>query len=220
MSSSDPAATSLRPYARFRAVGVSALLLALAGIASGVSSNFIAREFPDRPTPRDLLFETLPHWHVAQYTADLALLGALVILVVCTVNRGSRQVAEAICVFALMYLLRAFAMALTPLASAHGNGALFGVVPAVQNGMWPSGHAGAALLCVLLLVTDSVALRRLTLTLAVLVWLSLVIGHAHYSIDILGGMLLAYFVQREWANGSAFRPIRALLGPVAPAQTR
>jgi membrane-associated phospholipid phosphatase len=115
-------------------------------------------------------------------------------------------------VFGLMYLIRSVLMLLTPLASSHGNGALFGLLPLVQNGMFPSGHAGAAFLCYLLVdAKRAPGIRRALLWLAFAEWITLLLAHGHYSIDIAGGVLLAYFVFHEWNSGSVFGPLKRLV---------
>lgn len=181
-------------------------LLAVAGGASLASSGFIHRAFPDRPAPRDLLFEILPYAGSARYLTAIAVFGALALLLIHSLRQDRGRLHEYIAILAVMYLLRAGIMLLTPLANAHGEGAF--VFPLVQYGMFPSGHSAAVLLCVRL--TDrarAARLWRLMLTLAVTVWIALIVSRGHYSIDVVGGVLLAYFVDMEWRHGT-------LLGPV------
>jgi membrane-associated phospholipid phosphatase len=40
----------------------------------------------------------------------------------------------------------------------------------------------------------------------------LVLAHGHYSIDVVGGLLLAYFVVTVWQHGRLFEPIKRLTG--------
>lgn len=200
-----------------RAVITAAAFVLLAASCSAASSGLIAHAFPDRPAARDLLFEALPYIDAAQYSADVALIGALACLLIEVIRNRPAQVPAIVTQFSVMYVLRAAAMLLTPLASAHGNAALYGIVPLVQYGMWPSGHAGFALLCVLLIDKRAKGLYRTTLALACIVWVSLIVGHAHYSIDVIGGMLLAYFVAREWQWGSLFNPLKRLTAPATAA---
>jgi hypothetical protein len=42
-------------------------------------------------------------------------------------------------------------------------------------------------------------------------WITLLLAHGHYSIDIAGGVLLAYFVFHEWNSGSVFGPLKRLV---------
>jgi membrane-associated phospholipid phosphatase len=188
-------------------------MLALAGAASAASSEYIAHAFPARPTPDDLLFRLLPTVRIMEYGTDIALAGAFASLIAYLTTRARDEWPRAIAVFSAMYIVRAGMMVLTPLASAHGNGTRFGFLPLVQNGMYPSGHTAAALLCVLLVDRKRTPVLRATaLACACVVWVGLVLARAHYSIDIAGGLLLGYFVWREWTSGSAPSALKRLLG--------
>ena len=41
----------------------------------------------------------------------------------------------------------------------------------------------------------------------------LILAHGHYSIDVIGGLLLSYFVATVWQRGDLFRPITRFTGP-------
>lgn len=195
---------------------ISLSLLALAGITSLAGSLFIAARYPDRPTPRDTLFELLPYVNAARYLTAVALVAGFVLFIAWALRSSRADIPRFVAVFALMYLARSVLIVLTPLANSHGEGPF--VFPVVQNGMFPSGHAAAALLFVRL--TDAARapnLKRTLLALAVVVWVALVVSHGHYSIDVVGGLLLAYFVDREWTHGSLFGPVKRLVSPQTPS---
>jgi len=198
-----------------RGLTISLSLLAVAGAASLGGSWFIAAHYPHRAMPRDTLFELLPYSADARYLMAAALALGLALFVRHALVAVPDQAPKFASIFALMYLLRAALICLTPLANAHGDGAFF--LPVVQHGMFPSGHSAASLLFVLL--TDpqrAPGLRRLLLALAVIVWVTLVVAHGHYSIDVVGGLLLAYFCEREWNRGALFDPLKRAIGTVPP----
>lgn len=216
--SADPGAGAGGAYGRVmpsaRGLALSLSLLAIAAAASLGGSWFIAARYPHRPAPRDTLFELLPYVANARYLMAAALALGLALFVRHALVAVPNQLPKLISIFALMYLLRAALICLTPLANAHGEGAFF--VPVVQHGMFPSGHSAASLLFVLL--TDprrAPRLRRLLLGLALIVWITLVVAHGHYSIDVVGGLLLAYFCEREWSRGALFDPLKRALGSAA-----
>ena len=160
--------------------------------------------------PSDLLLDALPHVNAAQYVADGAVILAYVLLAVYVGWRAVDRLPRVVSVIAIMYLLRSALIVLTPLASPHGAGP-WGILPP-QNGMFPSGHAAAVLLCFLLVEHDRApGLRRLMLALAVTEWGALLLARGHYSIDVAGGLLLAYFVWREWTDGRLLAPLRRLV---------
>lgn len=195
-------------------VAVPAAMLIAGATASHAASRFIDSRFPDRPFPGDLLFEVLPYVDLGQYVSDLAVFAAILMLAYYGLTRARLEIPKMMSVFATMYLLRAAMITLTPLAPAHGRGASFGFVPYIQNGMWPSGHTAATLLCFLLI--DRKAAPRLKSAAAILVVVegaSLLLARGHYSIDILGGLLLAYFVFHEWTAGRLFNPVKRVVEP-------
>lgn len=195
-------------FARAYAAGVAMLLFA--GAVQLFGNALIARDFADRPRPRDLLFELLPRIEWMRYVCDVVVFGALIVLLIYTLRRTPTDVPGFIALFGFFYALRAVIMTLTPLANAHGDAPYFGLLPIVQHGAFPSGHTGAALLCVLLIDKRDVLLRWLMMVAAVIEWLALLLSRSHYSIDIVGGLLLAYFVWREWTAGHLFDGWRRL----------
>lgn len=186
-------------------------LLAVAYATSKLSGAYIIAEFPDRPMPRDALFELLPYVSSARYLTAVALFGAFAILAAYVIKVEPHRLPEVLAAFAVMYLLRAFVMAMTPLASSYGDGAF--VFPIVQPGMFPSGHSGAATLATML-VDRRKAPRVWMLQAALMwvVWMALIVAHGHYSIDVVGGALLSYFVVSEWRHGRLMDPVKRLLG--------
>lgn len=186
-------------------------LLTVAITASVLSSEVIPSWFPDRPRPRDLLFELLPYVDIASYLTLLALVIGFSLFLGYGLRHERSRFPEFIVVFALMYLTRAILTVLTPLASAQGDGPF--VFTFQQYGMFPSGHAAAALVLMLLTSRERAAWsRRVQGILVVLVCAGLLLAHGHYSIDIAGGLLLGYFVVQVWEHGSLFNPLKRLMG--------
>lgn len=209
MPAENPTLAASRRWRRDLAVAVS-LLIAGAGF-SAVSSSLIASRFAGRPTPDDLLFRALPYVGWTQYVTDIALLVSLATLVIYAVRRERGRIPQMMAVFGGMYVVRAAIMLLTPLASASGNDVHYGLLPWIQNGMFPSGHTAAAALCVLLVDGGRGPLaKRVTVACLLAEVASLLLSRGHYSIDIVGGLLLAYFVHAEitrrgWLTGATFR---------------
>lgn len=190
------------------------VLLASAGVASHYASRFIALHFPGRPRPADLLFQSLPYVSAAQYTSDIAVYSALLILAFYSLRYAREEMPRIVTMISVMYLLRAAMIILTPLASAHGDGSMFGFVPYVQNGMWPSGHTADTFLCFLLInASKAPGLRRLTGAMVVVQCVSLILARGHYSIDVVGGLLLSYFVFHEWMDGRLMNPLKRIVEP-------
>lgn len=208
---SEPvAAPEARPTTTLRRIGVALLLAAIGGGASLWSSSFIEANFADRPLPRDLLLAALPYTRVAQYAADGLVALAMFVMIVYFMLRRRDDIPEVVSMFAVMYALRSAINVLTPLASPHQQ-ELYGWFPS-QNGMFPSGHSANVLLCWLVLDrTAPKALRVAAFAIAAAEWVALLVSRGHYSIDVLGGILLGYFVWAEWTRGSLFARLRVLV---------
>lgn len=188
-------------------------LLAAAGIASWASSTFIAAAFPQRPLPADLILRALPYAAASpvsilfQYVADGAVTLAVVLLLIYLLPVRRERLAPAVAIMAIQYLIRAGINVLTPLANPHQQ-QLFGWFP-LQYGMFPSGHTANVLLC--LLLVDGRQAPKLKVALAVTAaveMVALLLSRGHYSIDVVGGALLAYFVWAEWNRGHLFDGIK------------
>ncbi|MHB1451695.1 MAG: phosphatase PAP2-related protein [Coriobacteriia bacterium] len=196
---------------RVKAWLVSVGLLAAAGVASRYSNWLILERFPDRPYPRDLLFELLPYVSWTRYLTVIALVIGFSLFLYYALRYEPGRIPAFTAIFALMYLFRAAMIVLTPLGSAQGEGPF--VFSVQQYGMFPSGHMAAVLILVLLTsASRAPALHRVQILLATLELTGLILAHGHYSIDVVGGMLLAYFVVHVWTEGRLFDPLKRLIG--------
>lgn len=176
-----------------------------------MGNRLILSEFADRPRPRDLLFELLPYVGWTRYLTVIALVIGFSLFLYYVLRYEPTRIPAFTAIFALMYIMRAAFMVLTPLASSQGEGPF--VFQMQQYGMFPSGHVAAALILVLLTSAKlAPGLRKVQWALAVMEGAGLVLAHGHYSIDIVGGLLLAYFVVTMWRQGRLFDPIKRLTG--------
>lgn len=201
---------SVRTPFDWRALWVSVALLGTTILIERIGSDFIAHEFTDRPRPRDLLFELLPHVSSVRYLSTIALIIGAIIYLIYVLKHARGDIPEFISAYAMMHLIRTGIMILDPLANAHGGGAY--VFPIVQNGMFPSGHVATAVMFVRFIdVRVEPGMRRAAAVAGAVMVLSMILSHGHYGIDMVGGVLLAYFVEREWHDGRLFAPVQWLL---------
>ncbi|MHB1136926.1 MAG: hypothetical protein ACYC1X_09080 [Coriobacteriia bacterium] len=105
---------------RVKAWLVSVGLLAAAGVASRYSNWLILERFPDRPYPRDLLFELLPYVSWTRYLTVIALVIGFSLFLYYALRYEPGRIPAFTAIFALMYLFRAAMIVLTPLGSAQG----------------------------------------------------------------------------------------------------
>jgi len=118
-------------------------------------------------------------------------------------------------ILAACYFARAALAALTPLGRPTGNEASYGIFSFIglkQHGMFPSGHA--MLSAALFFQADAGrgrAAKRLLGILAAAECLALLLSRGHYSIDIAGGVMIAWIaVELERKRG-----LRSTRGPRA-----
>ena len=199
-----------RPRSRRAAWGVALGLGAVALVANELANALIVERFSDAARPDDLLFELLPYVRPARWLTLVALAVAFGTFLVDLVRRDLARFPAVGTVFALMYLFRAGIMVLTPLAPAQGDGPFIFSPP--QYGMFPSGHVAAVTVLALLTPAGRGWQRRVQWSMVVLMSAGLVLAHGHYSIDVVGGLLLAYFVVHTWRCGRLFEPLSRVTG--------
>lgn len=186
-------------------------LLVAVGVSTVYANLLILERFPDRPYPRDLLFELLPYVSWTRYLTVIALVVGFSLFLYYAVRYEPRRIPAFTAIFALMYLFRAAVIVLTPLGAAQGEGSF--VFSVQQYGMFPSGHIAASMILVLLTSAEyAPGLHRVQVLLAILELAGLVLARGHYSIDIVGGLLLAYFIVHVWNDGRLFAPLKRLTG--------
>ena len=135
-----------RSLAWARSLLVSFGLLGACFTLARITSAYIATRFPDRVAPPDLLFQTLPYMPWTQYVTDIALFTEAGLLF-WYLSRGRwRRFSGMAAMFSIFHVLRAVITTLTPLAGPLGNGAFYGLIHVTQNGEFPSGHVGGALM--------------------------------------------------------------------------
>ena len=197
-----------------RAFAVAGAIGLLASVLEFITSDAIQSLYPDRPKPPDLLFDLLPHLPWMQFVVEAIYIGGAVLLGVYALRRHNwRKIPEIIALFGLMEVFRAIIMVLTPLAAPYDAATHFSLYEGVRNwGEFPSGHAATMLLFYLIIDKDEApGIKTALLWMNVAETFALLLSHSHYSIDIVGGYLLGYFVYYEYYRGRMFAWLRPLL---------
>lgn len=196
--------------ARESAAGLA--LLALAVALFFPANLLLERLYPDRPLVPDLAFDLLPDIPALAYATDPILFVSIGALLALGLGRERRSLPRWLLAVGLAYLLRPFLMVLTPLGRPTGNMdsyGIFEILEVKQHGMFPSGHMMLASLAWLLVdKARNPGAKALLLACALLEGATLVLSRGHYSIDIVGGFLVAWFVwsvleRRRGRPGSA-----------------
>ncbi|MHA7861757.1 phosphatase PAP2-related protein [Tessaracoccus sp. Y36] len=175
---------------------------ALAAVASWLANQVIVGSFADAPRPDDLLFGLLPYVRPARWLTVVALVAGPAVFLWAILRAAPSRLPEVLAAIALMYLLRAGMIVLTPLAPAQGEGVF--VFPPQQYGMFPSGHTTLLALLALLVPEGPVWVRWFLWSMTAVMIAGLLLARGHYSIDVAGGLLLAYFVATACGPGRLF----------------
>jgi membrane-associated phospholipid phosphatase len=173
--------------------------------ASWLPANWLIHWlYPDRPKVPDLLFTLLPDLPWLAYVSEPLIAGSIAILILQAFRLDRDRLPYYFFVLAALYFSRSFLMILTPLGRPTGNVSSYGIFEStglLQHGMFPSGHQMLA--CIAYLLVRNSAARRLkylALALALGQAVVLILSRGHYSIDIIGGMLVSWFIARKMAG--------------------
>lgn len=199
-----------RPASTAAAWSVALGLGVVALTATLLGNQLLIGSFSDAVRPDDLLFELLPYVRPARWLTVAALVIGFAVFLVDLLRHDPSRLPAVGAVFALMYLLRALTMVLTPLAPAQGDGPF--IFSPQQYGMFPSGHAAAVTLLLMLTPPERTWQRRVQGAMVLVMIAGLLLARGHYSIDVVGGLLLAFFVVQTWRSGRLFAPVARVTG--------
>ena len=157
--------------------------------------RFLNTNYADAPRPDDLILDLLPETMafvtLSEFTGAL---GTLLMVYVMWTERF-RRLPKLLALLGLMYLLRGFTIILTPLGQIQPPAETYPESDLIaQNfyyGMFFSGHTASAWIQVFFIKGSR--LRPIAAFIASIQVFTLFASHQHYTIDIMGGLLVAYF---------------------------
>ena len=187
-----------------RRTALSAVALLAAVAASAPASALIQILYPDRPLVPDIAFTLTPEIPWLAYATDPLVICSIALLLWQALRVDRRRLPLYLSTLALTYLARSALMILTPLGRPTGNTDSYGVFEftgVLQHGMFPSGHQMLASLAYFLVDrATSPRLKRAAGILAVLQGVALLLSRGHYSIDVAGGVMVAWIVAERLAS--------------------
>ncbi len=178
----------------------SLLLLAGAIFTSLWSHNYLRNFSEYRPLIPDIIHNQLPSIPDFGYVADLIVIFDLIILGF-LFSQNKEKIPYYLSLIASIYFVRAILITLNPVGDSFINSGYYGLFPGsdLSQGMFPSGHTAIAFL-VFLLTEKKSNFKLSTLILLILEIFALLISKGHYSIDIVGGILLTYTLYRVFED--------------------
>lgn len=167
----------------FISLFISVLALAVTYLASW----YIHETFQQPPVVRDLIWEKLPYLNVL-WLSEIFLMLSIVFMICWAFKNNKYLLPYAIILYSIFHFLRAGLIVLTPLGFPYEYTGIMhrGAESVFMYGAFPSGHLSIPYL------TFMVTKNKIALAFTFLVGLFLLLSRGHYSIDLIGTLLLAY----------------------------
>jgi len=178
-------------------------LLAVAALAVAImlwipANALIQKLYPDRPIVPDIVFTLTPEIPWLAYVTDPLIAVSMVLYLLQALSIDRRKLPFYIFAVAALYFTRPILMILTPLGRPTGNTDSYGIFEftgLLQHGMFPSGHQMLASLAYFLIDRKKVPrFKRIAGYAAILEGVTLLLSRGHYSIDVVGGAIVAWVI--------------------------
>lgn len=179
----------------------SVLLFVLCLLITLLANYIIVTHFPNKVISPDILFNVFPYHVNLEYISDLLFFLLVFLFISSYFLKEKKRSNDIIDTISIFYIFRALLMVLTPLMRPTGvdlpSHGIFREIM-TQFGMFPSGHVGlTALLYFLIDGSEYRKFKQLYLYLLVIYSVLMIISLGHYSIDVVGGIMLGYIVVNE-----------------------
>ncbi len=173
-------------------------------ITSILGNYIIYRYFPARVISNDLIFNIFPYSLNAEYIADALFFLGIFLFIIFYALRNIKNLNHIVNVILIMYIARAVIMIFTPLMRPTGvdlpsHGFFRDYM--TQLGMFPSGHI--ALIAVMYFYISEKKfeiLKKIMVFILILSSIFMITSRGHYTIDVIGGIMLGYIVVNEYRN--------------------
>ena len=174
---------------------IAVIIFVAGGQVNEISSSYLGANYGSSlPRLNDLLLDRVPYYPMARFYDVLVIIPQALLLLWVVMKRRLPFVPYILTLFGIWQFLRAAFIILTPLGDPNPNGVsptgLFDSAP-YHFGFYPSGHTSNTMFACLF--TGGIVARTNVLILLIMI-VALIIGHAHYSIDIFSGILFTYAI--------------------------
>jgi len=147
------------------------------------------------PMLPDLILDNLPFYNVSLFYDLFSFITVVVVIIYIVHKKDYKSIPFFLLMCGIIEIIRSVFIILTPLGNPPmfiGSNTLFNSFSKYDLGEYPSGHVGSAFL--FFLMVKNKWYKRIILFCLIIIIISLLFAHAHYSIDILAGFLFAYAI--------------------------
>jgi hypothetical protein len=147
------------------------------------------------PELSDLILDNLPFFNVSLIYDLFSAVTVIIVIIYIIHRKDYMSIPFFLVMIGILELLRGIFIVLTPMGNPplfEGTNSLFNGFSKYELGVYPSGHAGCGFLY-FLMVKDKWYKWIIFFCLAIVI-VTLFFAHAHYSIDILSGLIFAYAI--------------------------
>jgi membrane-associated phospholipid phosphatase len=168
----------------------------LGAITSFLAGLFLKAEYPELIRSADVILDNVPEMPIFVPISEVALAILTFSIFYKFFQKNFDNFPSYITKLGTVHTLRALSIVLTPLAQIQDptvNGSNPILAEHFYQGMFYSGHTAIAFL-IFFEEKDSKKLKFIKFLLASTVAISVILSHSHYSIDVFGGIVVAYAV--------------------------
>lgn len=161
-----------------------------------LAGRFLDKNYPNPGRPADLILDNLEEIKAFVLIAEITSTTVSFFIIHKALSSKFKEFGEYFTKIGILYILRSISIVVTPLAQiqdAATNGSNPVLASLFYKGMFFSGHTGLAFL-VFFLEKENKKLKFFKLVIAVITAVAVILSHSHYTIDVIGGFLAAYFV--------------------------
>jgi len=179
------------------------LYLGLISLIAGMELTFASQtylyNYTDEgnilPMLPDLILDNIPFYNVSLFYDLFSFIIVIVVIIYIVHKKEYKSIPFFLLMCGIIQIIRSVFIILTPLGNPPmfiGSNTLFNSFSKYDLGEYPSGHVGSAFL--FFLMVKNKCYKRIILFCLIIIIISLLFAHAHYSIDILAGFLFAYAI--------------------------
>ncbi len=176
-------------------VWVAAFWVVVVGIIL-LNIDYLKTHYPNPPRPPDRILDLIPEAEEFIVTGELFSILQVITMSFIMWQWHFRPAPKMLFLLGVMFLLRSFVITLTPLAQIQPPSENYAqthlIAQTFYHGMYYSGHTASAFIQAF--YVKGHRLQPVVFLLVCVQAFALLASHSHYTIDVVGGFFVAYFV--------------------------